>query len=495
LQRAGDHSETVSIGLALGLVAKASALDNQASPEALPTATRATVLLEPIATAPNASLESRRAYVEAMQRLGFQQLRAQRLAEAERTLRKAIAIAAASGAGDLSAPDMTAWYVNCVAWLVETLGDLGKHDEARRIGAEASALGDRLLELRPAYTLALRGRQLLASSLGGLIIDDMHIAEGLAHLRRSIAVSASLLRLDPDSIIAANNLAADIRSTADAYAALGDPQQGVATMRTAFAPMKVAERGGSSFILNAMFVHNQLAQRLTDMADDAAARPVLADVGRSLEEMTKRAAPGSAVLLFGQCSRDVGSEFVALIRGDNAEARAAGQRCLARLEPLKPTGPTDDFNRNIYLFYGGWGVSRAEVELGDYAAAERHARAALAARTGWPVGNNSDLRDRAQVQTTLAIVLARRGDTAAAAREIAPVVELHRRLATRNRDDATQRFELATALYAAALADPARRAALLTEAASLLASLPPQLRALRSMRHWQTMIDAARAAA
>jgi hypothetical protein len=492
LQRGGDHSETVAIGLALGLVAKASTLDNQASPEALPTAARAAALLEPIASAPKASLESRRAYVEAMQRLGFQQLRAQRLEESERTLRKALDVAAASGARDLSAPDMTAWYVNSAAWLIEMLGDLGRHDEARRIGAQAGVLGDRLLELRPTYTLALRGRQLLASSLGTLIIDDMHVAEGLAHVRRAIAVSTALLKLDPDSIIAANNLAADLRSMADGYAALGDPRQAVAIARGSFAPIKVAERGGSGFILNAMFFRNQLAQRLTDLADDAAAQPVLATVGRSLEELTKRAAPGSAVILFGQCSQDVGREFVALTRGDNAEARAAGERCVARLEPLKPDGPGDDFNRNLYLFYGGWGVSRAEVELGDFAAAERHVRAALAARAGWPVGSNSDLRDRAQAQTTLAVALARRGDTAAAAREIAPVLELHRRLAAQNRDDASQHVEHATALYAAALAEPTRREALLAEATSLLGALPPPLRALRTTRHWQALIDAAR---
>jgi hypothetical protein len=492
LQRGGDHSETVAIGLALGLVAKASALDNQASPEALPTAARAAALLEPIASAPKASLESRRAYVEAMQRLGFQQLRAQRLEESERTLRKAIAIAAASGARDLSAPDMTAWYVNSVAWLVELLGDLGRHDEARRIGAEASALGDRLLELRPTYTLALRGRQLLGSSLGSLIIDDMHVAEGLAHVRRAIAVSATLLKLDPDSIIAANNLAADLRNAADANAALGDLRQAVAVARGALAPIKVAERGGPGFILNAMFFRNQLAQRLTDLADDAAAQAVLADVSRSLEELTRSAAPGSAVLLFGRCSQSLGNEFVALIRADNAAASAAGQSCIARLEPLKPAGPADSYSRNIYLFYGGWGVGRAEVELGDFAAAERQVRAALVARSGWPVGSNSDLRDRAQAQTTLAIALARRGDTAAAAREIAPVLELHRRLTTLNHDDASQHFEHATALYAAALAEPTRRGALLAEATSLLAALPPQLRALRSTRHWQALIDAAR---
>jgi hypothetical protein len=305
-------------------------------------------------------------------------------------------------------------------------------------------------------------------------------------------VSSALLKLDPDSIIAANNLAADLRSTADGYAALGDPRQGVAVMRRAFAPMKVAERGGSGFILNAMFVRNQLAQRLTDLGDDAAAQPVLAGVGRSLEELTRLAVPGSAVVLFGQCSQDVGREFVALTRGDDAEARAAGERCIARLEPLKPAGPGDGFNRNIYLFYGGWGVSRAELELGDLAAAERHVRAALVARSGWPVGSNSDLRDRAQAQTMLAIALARRGDTATAAREIAPVLELHRRLATLNHDDASQHFEHATALYAAALAEPARRGALLAEAASLLGALPPQLRALRTTRHWQALIDAAR---
>ena len=61
-------------------------------------------------------------------------------------------------------------------------------------------------------------------------------------------------------------------------------------------------------------------------------------------------------------------------------------------------------------------------------------------------------------------------------------MKLHRDLASRNRGDQNQKVEMAAALYAQALSDPGRRAALLRESQALLASLPAQIKALNSVR-------------
>ncbi len=72
-----------------------------------------------------------------------------------------------------------------------------------------------------------------------------------------------------------------------------------------------------------------------------------------------------------------------------------------------------------------------------------------------------------------------------------PAVAFDRELAARNHGDATQTGELAVAIYVEALTDPKRRAALLREAAALMDGMPPELRALHSMRRWRERIRTA----
>ncbi len=74
---------------------------------------------------------------------------------------------------------------------------------------------------------------------------------------------------------------------------------------------------------------------------------------------------------------------------------------------------------------------------------------------------------------------------------IGPVVEFHRGLAAKNHGDRWLPFELAGSLYAQALAEPAKRAALLHEAAALIENLSGQLRPLRDVRLWRERIQKA----
>ena len=85
--------------------------------------------------------------------------------------------------------------------------------------------------------------------------------------------------------------------------------------------------------------------------------------------------------------------------------------------------------------------------------------------------------------------------SAAAAQAIAPVVKFQRELAAKNHGDQWLPLELAGALYAEALSDPARRAALLGEAAALVNGLSPQLRTVYDVRQWRERIRQAQQAA
>jgi phage antirepressor YoqD-like protein len=67
------------------------------------------------------------------------------------------------------------------------------------------------------------------------------------------------------------------------------------------------------------------------------------------------------------------------------------------------------------------------------------------------------------------------------------VLAAERRLASLNRTDRLQPYELALALYADALAEPANATANLTEAAKVMDSLQPQVAALlgpKELRSW-----------
>jgi hypothetical protein len=67
-------------------------------------------------------------------------------------------------------------------------------------------------------------------------------------------------------------------------------------------------------------------------------------------------------------------------------------------------------------------------------------------------------------------------------------VKLHRELATRNHGDQIQKVEMASALYVQALTDPARRAALLREARTILDRVPEPVKSLVSTRTWSDRI-------
>ena len=182
---------------------------------------------------------------------------------------------------------------------------------------------------------------------------------------------------------------------------------------------------------------------------------------------------------------------LALARGDASAARDIGADMDARLQAMRPEGETDVQWKNASTYMANDVKSQAEIALKEFEAAERSARAALAAKEHWIVDPRSDERIKAGVSTNIALALVGQGKLAEARQVIEPVVKLHRELASRNRGDQMQKVEMAGALYAAALADPERRASLLRESRALLDGLPGSVKALASTRTWSERVRAA----
>jgi hypothetical protein len=104
-----------------------------------------------------------------------------------------------------------------------------------------------------------------------------------------------------------------------------------------------------------------------------------------------------------------------------------------------------------------------------------------------------DGRTQAYLSTLLAAAVAQQGRISEAKAVIDPAVKFNRDLAARNQGDELQKLELAAALYAQALADPSRRAALLRESRGLLGGLPGPMKSLATVRTWTRRIQDASA--
>jgi hypothetical protein len=105
-----------------------------------------------------------------------------------------------------------------------------------------------------------------------------------------------------------------------------------------------------------------------------------------------------------------------------------------------------------------------------------------------------DKRMVANLEAIHALALAKLGRTQEAQLQAAAALKTHRDIAALKRDDPSQGFDLATAVYAAAVTGKGDRGAMLAEAATLMDNLPPETKQTAYARMWRERIAAERAA-
>ena len=496
LRRGGDTSEATTIGLARGTQIKARILANQQSPDALPTSQRAVDLIRPIADTPNASKAARRAEVEVVFFLGYVQQQDQTQSEkAVATLQQSMQLASQLGGRDLSDLYMASLYAESGTWLVVGLISLDRGQEARQVAADATAVAEQVLTLRPGHRIALHALEVMQSALTELASAELRPVDALAMGRRGEATAQTLVTLDPKNTISFNNLAAVRMDLGEASWAAGLPRESLDYYVKAIADMRHAENAGAEFVLNQLFPLSVMAGRQADLGDTAAAETALGSATKFVSALHASEAPGSPLPLFGECNLRIALEAGALWRGDLTSAQHIGADIIALMQGIKPNGGFQEFYKNACIFYPDRFKGEAEYLQADYPAAEKTLREGLEARKQWPMATEDNRREQVEVSTMLALALIgeRRGDEAR--RLIDPIVKYQRGLAARNHGDQQQHVELARALYAQALLDSSHRMALLQEAAALLQSVPPQMQALHSVRIWRDRVhDALRAA-
>src|SRR6185437_2600405 len=169
-------------------------------------------------------------------------------------------------------------------------------------------------------------------------------------------------------------------------------------------------------------------------------------------------------------------------RGQFAETSRLATQATQQVREAKLVGAVQQSFRPGLLYWWSDLDGPAEYQLGRFGQAESAGRAALRWGKVALSGSISDQRQMVKDSTWLTMSLARQGKLSEAAQVIDPVVNFEQGLRARDHGDVWVPYELAGALYAQSLAEPAQRERLLSRSATLLRGLPPTLQKVQDVR-------------
>jgi hypothetical protein len=490
LQKGGDSSEATVVGLARALEVQAGVLRIKQDAAALPTAQRAVDVLGPLSARPDASAAVREAEVRSLTTLGFQQLNISDSRSVE-TLRRAIRVAEELGGREVKDTYVSGLYAQASAWLVSAHLIQGNFEEARSVGLDGATVADKILAQRPGDRSALFAQGIIQSTLGDAAVAQSRPQDAIPFNIRAVAVQQALVDLDPGNMVSQNNLGSAYWSLAESYWALGELDDSLESYDATGAALKLSGEGGAALRLVQLQLMTLAAERNADAGHLAKARGFSGGIGKYAADLRASEPANSVAPAFADILKLNVDSVVALAEGQARSARGICAEMDSRLQKIRTNNEADEQWKNAALYLANELKARSELVLKDYPAAEQSARAALAAKEKWVVDPQTDARVKARLSTMIALALAEQDRTAEARQAIEPVVKLHRDLAVRNRGDQIQKVEMAAALYAQALAEPARRAALLRESRTLLDGLPKAVKSLASTRVWTDRVRAA----
>ena len=493
LRSDGDVSEATTIGLGLGLTTQArvaSSLNDRAG--AIDIASRAVGALQPLMDAATPSTPARRAYGLATTFLGFSQASENQNEAAVVTLAKARD--AFRGIDGLKLDDLPAAdaYAEASAWQMAALQSLGRFDDARKVGDDAHKVTRKVLERHPGDMSALRAEGLMLGTLSNVEWTDLHVRKSIAMSGQAASDWEAIVRLDPTNGIAWNNLADQQLGLAAGFWLMGEIQEARKHMQAALDvehQVKQVAFIGSVLALASGY----LTQLDADTGDRKGAEAALA-ANKRFVALAIRDLPvdsfGHAFApeflgYYGYPGNGLGYGALAipLADGDYDRVRALARGSVARLEQIRNPNASQAESRDGALELAYRSIADASYRLKDYAAADSAIQRALALRKTIPTRTLGEQRDAGMQAVLAGRIAARLGRYDEARGLIDPVLDMERKLYEReDNEDQLQRIELAQALYASALAGSPRKAVALKEAAALIDALPPQLRAMISVR-------------
>ena len=492
LRRQGDRSDATLVALGMGYTARCGLLANGQDPGAPAACRNAWTVLQPLAERPNASVAARRAYVEALTRAGFEDIQ---LADNQGTVRaetRAMDVAAALGGEDLSDLQMGADYAEAGTWRVNALANLGRDDEAMRIGKEVLTVADGVLQQRPGYRLALHARQVTESMLSVIASNELDPRTALQYALQSQKTAQVMLQLDPNNVSMLNNMSVTLSGIGGALSAEGRVEEGNAWLVKSLDPLAKAVHAGPFFFANYAGFVSQVGTSQALAGDLAGALRTAASGQAFLDRNRRTLKQDNAVMHLLDLWPKYVQGVVNYERGEFAATSRLATQAIQQTAAAKLVGAVQQSFRPSLSYWYSDLDGPAEYQLGHFAQAEAAERAALK----WgKINLSQSIGDRRQMvkdSTWLAMALARQGKRQEAAQVIDPAVKFEEGLLARDHGDVFVPYELAGALYAQALAEPTHRELLLSRSAALLRGLPPRLKRLQDVRWLQGWVAQSR---
>jgi len=493
LRERGDTSEATLVDLGRGYMTRCEIL-GVTQGRGLDDCDRALNILRPLAEKTGASRAARQAYLEGLMVSGFVDQNAEFNYQGSlQVTQQAMQIASELGARNLSSLQISADYTDVGAWRVNALVNLGRDHEALRVGKDVVAVADRVLAQRPWYRLALRGKELSEAAMSSAAAAELDPSDEMRFAREDQRAARALLSFDPNNLPMLDSLANALEEACTSLWALGRLDEAVVWCGRSLASSdKVAESaaGGPLVVIASEQTEIQIAYTEALSGNLTAALSAATSIHRLFDTISSREPQGSLEQLSLRISPQLVRSEVAYERGDLATASRISTQAIRQLGNAKPVGIAQKLARAFPLCMMSDVYGRAEYQLGHFAVAERAERVALQQFRVWVRFILSDVSNRRQMaafSTWRAMALARQGKTGDAERVIGPVVKFDEQLLARDRGDVWVPYELAGALYAESLAEPAQRDAALKRAAALLKRLPPRLQKLQDvhgLRGW-----------
>ncbi len=491
---AGDHGETVTIGLALanydlgtgGNSGGASRVDANLL-------NKAAAMLRPLAHSRAGSRQAKLLYANTLNFLSH--------AEADRKRSVAICdeardILKGLGALDLTDLDAAAAYADVADSEARHLVDLDRVEEAQKLETQVFNLAERVLAQRPNDLRSLGNRAYAADLLGSLASRKHDTVGAVDYAHRAEQAGEDLVRFNPANLASWQFWAGGKGRLGDVLLEQGQVAKSMATMRDALTLAQDPRRPSSL----GPIVWNRwgtLATLQARAGDAAAAEKSLQSFVRDRNELIATFTPDDARRQLLVSAEQLLRSRLQYFRGDRegslANATAAADAIGKMNVPEQSRSAI--ILRDNFLRAALRTAAFSALQLGQGAKAEAVARRWLAVLAD--PNSYADPRDetsRARAAMAHALVMQSRSADALVA--VQPALDYYRSQEQAGAQEISFRFGYAYALYVSALAQPpgqAQRGADLDAAAKLINGASSEAKNLADMRDVAALIAAARA--
>lgn len=478
----GERS-AATLALGMAYTELATLEDNRDEPTGPADARRALALLRPAAKSASAPASASLAYADALIRQGWEQ-NATAPAKAIESFQEANQVTEALGALTLANVFAATDHADADGYSSSALTSVGRLDEGTSAARSGAELARRVLVQRPGNRQALHAQEMSLSYLMAIPISRLDPEAAVQLGPQALEASRVELGLDPDNTVAINNQGVAYENMGVADWRAGHLREAASVYR------KSADVFGDLLThANTSGLGNQAeglvstGEVLAQLGDLPGLQALAADDARFLALHPFNSATADD-LHYRQSMTPYLQALTAEARGDQATALRLATEAAARVPwaDRKVLAQTSIASPGVLDAL----VARTALRMGDFAAAVKALDVTLA---NWNLTENDapDDLDFQRYSALRAIALDRAGRTAEAVTASKAVLAAERRLASLNRTDRLQPYELALALYADALAEPANAAANLAEATKVMNSLQPDVAALmgpKELRGW-----------